>query len=125
MARNKKSGAMGGARTADCHSCKTDESIPVLDEFDSNKAIAFNWHGTTHSAKGRDAWALWELIRAGAAGCTVLIYPSARLSAYIHTLRTDYALSIETLYEVHDGPFKGVHGRYVLRAKVRFSEGNA
>jgi hypothetical protein len=125
MARNENPGAMGGAGAADCHSCKTYSFILILDGSNSNKAIAFNWRGTTHSAKGRDAWALWELIRAGAKGCTALDYPGARLSAYVHSLRTDYALPIETLHEVHDGPFKGVHGRYVLRAKVRFAEGKA
>jgi hypothetical protein len=126
MARNENPGALGSATgAANCHSVKADASILVLDGFNSNKAIAFNWRGTTHSAKGRDAWAFWELIRAGAKGCTALDYPGARLSAYFHSLRTDYALPIETLHEAHDGPFKGVHRRYVLRAMVRFAEGRA
>jgi hypothetical protein len=125
MARNENPGAMGGAGAADCHSCKTDAIILILDGSNSNKAIAFNWRGTTHSAKGRDAWALWELIRAGAKGCTPKDAPAPLWSAYVHKLRSEYALPIETVHEVHEGPFKGVHGRYVLRAKVRFSEGKA
>jgi hypothetical protein len=126
MARNENPGALGGATgAANCHSVKTHASILVLDGFNSNKAVTFNWCGTIYSAKGRDAWALWELIRAGEKGCTPMDAPAPRWSAYVHKLRSEYALPIETVHEVHEGPFKGVHGRYVLRAKVRFTEGKA
>jgi hypothetical protein len=126
MARNENPGARGGATgAADCHSWKTDASILILDGFNSNKSIAFNWGGSTHCAKGRYAWALRALIRARAKGCTPMDAPAPRWSAYVHKLRTEYGLPIETVHEVHGGPFKGVHGRYVLRASVRFAEGAA
>jgi hypothetical protein len=54
MARKENPGARGGATgAADCHSWKTDASILILDGFNSNKSIAFNWRGSTHCAKGR------------------------------------------------------------------------
>ena len=39
-----------------------------------------------------------------------------RLSAYIHTLRTDYGLNIETIRESHSD---GWHARYVLNTPLR------
>jgi len=62
--------------------------------------------------------ALAALIEAGSQGVTALEISSwaYRLGAYIHILRHDYGLAIETLREPHDG---GWHGRYVLHTPCR------
>ena len=68
--------------------------------------------------KGRDAWALDELIGAGPLGCTPIDHPGPRWSGYVHKLRRA-GLDIETITEAHGGPFKGHHARYLLRSRVR------
>ncbi len=68
--------------------------------------------------KGRDAWALDELIAAGRAGCTPITRPAPRWSGYVYKLRRG-GLCIETLHESHGGEFRGHHGRYVLKSRVR------
>lgn len=68
--------------------------------------------------KGRTAWALARLIAAGRKGCTPITEPAPRWSAYIHNLRK-MGVSIDTIHEPHDGPFPGIHARYVLRADLR------
>ena len=68
--------------------------------------------------KGRDAWALDELIAAGEAGCTPIDHPGPRWSHYVFKLRRA-GLDVETITEAHGGPYKGTHARYVLRSKVR------
>lgn len=67
--------------------------------------------------RGRDAWALQELHRAGAIGCTPIDNPGPRWSGYVHKLRKK-GLSIETVTENHSGPFAGHHARYILRSSV-------
>ena len=69
----------------------------------------------TIEAKGRDAWALNRLRKAGARGCTPITEPAPRWSAYVHNLRA-LGVPIETVMEQHGGQFAGNHGRYVLRA---------
>lgn len=69
-------------------------------------------------AKGRDAWALHQLISAGKAGCTTMQNPAPRWSAYVHNLRKA-GVPIETVHEPHGGAYPGTHGRYILRAKVQ------
>lgn len=66
---------------------------------------------------GRNAWALISLIRAGDRGCTPIDNPGPRWSAYVFNLR-QRGLDIETINELHGGPFKGTHARYVLRTAV-------
>lgn len=66
---------------------------------------------------GRERWALECLIAAGPKGCTPIDTPGPRWSAYAFSLR-QLGVEIETLYEPHGGPFKGVHGRYRLVSKV-------
>jgi hypothetical protein len=68
--------------------------------------------------KGRDAWALTELIRAGDLGCTPIDTPGPRWSGYVHKLRRRYGLDIVTITESHGGPYKGTHARYILRNVV-------
>lgn len=72
-------------------------------------------------AKGRDAWALNELIGAGMIGITSIETPAPRISHYIFKLRRA-GLSIETIDEGHGGAFSGSHARYVLRTPVTVLE---
>jgi hypothetical protein len=68
--------------------------------------------------------ALAALIKAGGEGVTALELSNwaYRLGAYVHTLRHDYGLTIETLREPHDG---GWHGRYVLHTPCQIIGGAA
>ena len=68
--------------------------------------------------------ALAALISAGSQGVTALEISSwaYQLGAYVHTLRHDYGLAIETLREPHDG---GWHGRYVLHTPCQIIGGAA
>lgn len=74
--------------------------------------------GIKRTITGREAWALGELLDAGPKGCTSKDNPAPRLSAYIHDLRHDHGVKIDTLPERHEGKFAGNHGRYILRSKV-------
>lgn len=67
--------------------------------------------------KGRDRWALENLMQAGPRGCTPIDHPGPRWSAYVFKLRKA-GVSIETIHEPHDGPFPGNHARYCLRSSV-------
>lgn len=73
--------------------------------------------GETLTFEGRTAWALDQLIKAGAGGCTPITHPGPRWSAYVYKLKKA-GLIIETIHERHDGQFPGNHGRYVLRTPV-------
>lgn len=74
--------------------------------------------GAPFSVIGRDAWALLELQFAGSSGCTPLDNAAPRWSAYIHALRSERGLLIETIHEPHAGAFPGKHARYVLKSAV-------
>jgi hypothetical protein len=76
-----------------------------------------NDDGSMVVAAGREAWALHALIEAGERGCTPIEHPAPRWSHYIFLLRRR-GLDIETIDESHGGPFKGLHGRYVLRTPM-------
>lgn len=65
----------------------------------------------------RPNWFLDVLQAAGAHGATSLEHPGARLSDCVLKLRRA-GFVIETIDEKHDGPFKGTHGRYVLKSQV-------
>lgn len=71
----------------------------------------------TFQVIGRPAQTLEALIESNTAGITALEMSSwaFRLGAYVHILRHDYGLNIETLREPHDG---GWHARYVLHTPV-------
>ncbi|GMB82860.1 hypothetical protein NN6n1_36430 [Shinella zoogloeoides] len=73
---------------------------------------------------GRDAWALRNLINAGAAGCTPIEHPGPRWSHYVFKLR-GFGFLIETVNENHGGPFAGTHARYVLRSEVEIIDDNS
>jgi len=68
---------------------------------------------------GREAWALSELVKAGASGCTPIDHPGPRWSGYVHKLRHKYGIHVDTIDERHGGQFAGRHARYVLRSVVR------
>lgn len=77
--------------------------------------------------RGRDAWALSELLASGERGCTPIDHPGPRWSGYVHKLRRA-GLAIETVVEPHSGPFAGRHARYVLRTRleiVKTGQGDA
>jgi hypothetical protein len=77
--------------------------------------------GVWQIAKGRDAWALLELEKAGKRGCTPITTPGPRWSAYVFNLR-GMGLIIETIHESHEGPFSGTHARYVLHSQISILE---
>ncbi|TPJ52735.1 hypothetical protein [Mesorhizobium sp. B2-6-4] len=66
---------------------------------------------------GRVAWAVKQLINAGAAGCTPITHPGPRWSDYVFKARA-LGLVIETVHEGHGGQFPGHHARYVLHTKL-------
>jgi len=77
--------------------------------------------GGTYVAKGRDAWALTHLHKAGMRGCTPICTPGPRWSHYVFCLRKA-GLVIETIHEKHGGPFPGTHARYVLHTPISIVE---
>lgn len=76
--------------------------------------------GTAHevTVKGRDRWALENLMAAGERGCTPIDHPGPRWSAYAFNLRREHRIEIETITEKHEGPFSGHHARYVARSRI-------
>ena len=86
------------------------ERFETIDPDGTNRVIEL---------RGRDAWALKELIQAGSNGCNPMAHPGPRWSAYVHRLRHHFDLHIETIYEAHGGEFAGVHGVYFLCGDVR------
>ncbi|HZH09299.1 MAG TPA: hypothetical protein VEZ24_02900 [Microvirga sp.] len=77
--------------------------------------------GTELTLRGREAWALEELLRAGRQGVTPISRPAPRWSDYIKRLRAK-GIVIATLSEPHDGPYHGRHGRYVLTSPLTVIE---
>ncbi|WP_408093424.1 hypothetical protein [Rhodoplanes sp. SY1] len=69
--------------------------------------------GPEHIFRGRTAWALDHLLRAGAAGCTPIDTPGPRWSDYVHKIRKA-GVPVQTIDEAHGGAFPGTHARYVL-----------
>ena len=73
--------------------------------------------GFEHTFKGRDAWALNNLLQAGERGCTPLDHPGPRWSHYVFKIRKA-GVVVETVDENHGGAYAGTHARYVLRSAV-------
>jgi hypothetical protein len=48
-------------------------------------------------------------------------HPGPRWSSYVHKLRKA-GIIVETIREMHGGPFAGPHARYVLRSQVTILE---
>lgn len=74
--------------------------------------------GVERSVSGRMAWALSELARAGAKGCTPIDTPGPRWSDYVYKLKKA-GLAVQTITEMHGGAFPGHHARYVLTSPVQ------
>jgi len=71
---------------------------------------------------GRVAQTLWQLVRYNESGITALEMSNTwalRLADYVHSLRHDYTLEIQTVMQPHDG---GKHARYFLRSAVEILE---
>lgn len=77
--------------------------------------------GTAFTVRGRDGWALQQLIAAGLHGCSTFDHPAPRWPAYVHRLRHSYDLDVLTQYEPHGGAFPGRHARYVLREVIEIA----
>ena len=73
------------------------------------------------SFRGREAWALAELVAAGPDGLTTLQRPAPRWSDYVFRLRRA-GVGIATETENHGGPYSGHHGRYRLTVSVSVIE---
>jgi hypothetical protein len=71
--------------------------------------------------KGRVAWMVDRLIKAGPLGTTSVESPAPRVSHYVFKAR-QAGLNIETVDEAHAGAFSGTHGRYFLRSTVEVLE---
>lgn len=78
-------------------------------------------NGRRVELRGRDAWALQQLIDAGADGVTPIERVGPRWSAYIFKLRKA-GIEVLTIRESHRGPFPGHHARYVLAVAVIIEE---
>lgn len=70
---------------------------------------------------GRDAWALLQLIAAGAHGVTPIERVGPRWSAYVYKLRKA-GIAVLTIRETHGGQFPGHHARYALAVPVFVEE---
>mgnify|MGYP006279980057 CR=1 FL=1 len=88
--------------------------VPVSWDTETGPRVAY--------LEGRELWALRELVKAGARGCTPIEAPAPRWSHYVFLLRRR-GLAIETIREPHGGRYPGRHGRYVLRSVVAIGGG--
>lgn len=75
------------------------------------------------SVRGRDAWALKQLLDAGSKGCTPIDNPAPRWSHYIWKLR-QAGIPVETVTENHGGEYPGHHAKYRLTVPVRIVKEN-
>lgn len=71
--------------------------------------------------KGREAWTLCELVKAGETGITPMHNPAPRVSHYVMALRRK-GVAIDTEMQAHGGAFPGEHGVYRLRSAVTIEQ---
>ena len=71
--------------------------------------------------RGRLAWTLLELVKAGDNGITPLHNPAPRVSHYVMTLRRK-GVAIDTDMQPHGGAFPGEHGVYRLKSAVTIEQ---
>lgn len=76
--------------------------------------------------RGRLAWTLTELVKAGDSGITPLHNPAPRVSQYVMMLRRK-GINIDTDMQPHGGAFPGEHGVYRLKSAgtIEHVEGRA
>ena len=75
----------------------------------------------TLNLKGRLAWTMLELVRAGDDGITPLLNPAPRVSHYVMTLRRK-GVATDTEMQPHGGAFPGEHGVYRLVSEVTIEQ---
>jgi hypothetical protein len=80
-------------------------------------ALTIEINGAIKKIRGRDAWALIELVTGGIVGVTPIEQPAPRWSHYIFKLRRA-GIIIETIDERHSGSFAGSHARYLFRSPL-------
>jgi hypothetical protein len=85
-------------------------------------ALTIEIDGHFKTIRGRDAWALYELIAAGNRGVTPIERPAPRWSHYCWKLRRRAGIAIETIDEPHGGAYAGHHARYLLKSTLRVVE---
>ncbi len=71
--------------------------------------------------RGRLAWTMLELVKAGEKGITPLHNPAPRVSHYVMTLRRK-GVAIDTEMQPHGGAFPGEHGVYHLKSAVTIEQ---
>ena len=71
----------------------------------------------TLNLRGRLAWTMLELVKAGDSGITPLHNPAPRVSHYVMCLRRK-GVAIDTEMQPHGGAFPGEHGVYRLKCAV-------
>ncbi|MBQ0820985.1 hypothetical protein KBI52_12285 [Microvirga sp. HBU67558] len=81
--------------------------------------VTFLLEGQQLKVTKRLAWMLNLLKERGEKGVTTIEVPGVRMSHYVMMLRR-LNLAIETVDVEHPGPFKGTHGKYILRSPVTF-----
>ncbi|MFD0978211.1 winged helix domain-containing protein [Tropicimonas aquimaris] len=125
MRTNENPGALAGATGARMPNQETAEGTRTIARS-PRKTKAGTPYRITPSAGGdpfrivvcgRDRWALDQLRKAGAKGCTPINNPAPRWSAYVFNLR-ELGVPIDTIHEPHGGEFSGTHARYVLRGQA-------
>ena len=82
------------------------------------------YDSTSKTFRGRYAWALRRLIRAGEQGCAPIDWPDLGWPHYVEALRGE-GVRIDTVMERHRGQNPGTHVRYVLRSDVAIVEQRA
>lgn len=83
--------------------------------------VRLTHEGRPITLKGRVAWAVHQLHKAGAAGCTPIDHPGPRWSDYVFKAKR-LGIAVETVTESHAGAYQGHHARYVLRSPVEIVE---
>lgn len=73
--------------------------------------------GEEKTLRGRNAWALDALIKAGDASVTPITQSGPRWSSYVHRLRKT-GIAVSTIDEKHGGPYQGTHARYTLQTPI-------
>lgn len=125
MAKLENPGALAGATGAEKPVYATAEGTANIPHRKAQRHSAGTPYRVTTTEgdafrivlSGRDRWALEELRKAGAKGCTPIDNPAPRWSAYVFNLR-ELGVEIVTITEQHKGNFPGHHGRYMLRSGV-------